>query len=86
MEEYEPQYRSHYDSHFASTHLGYNEIRSAYHFGAHAARDNRFSRAEWNAVEPTIQQDWEASHPELKWSAVKDAVFTGWQLAHTTTP
>jgi hypothetical protein len=86
MDDYEPQFLSHYDRHFAGSNLGYQEIRSAYHFGAQGAKDSRFSHKDWTEAELTLQKDWEATHPEMRWNDVRDAVFNGWQVAHTATP
>jgi hypothetical protein len=86
MEDVDRQYRSHYDSHFAGSSLGYNQIRSAYQFGAREAKDHRFSHEDWAEAEPTLRQDWEAAHSDMSWDDVRDAIFTGWQVAHTTSP
>jgi hypothetical protein len=82
MDDFELQFHSH----FAGSNLGYQQIRSAYQFGAQEARDSRLRQSDWAAAEHTLRQDWEAAHPDMHWNDVREAIFTGWQVAHTTTP
>ncbi len=86
MEDFEPQFRRHFESRFLGSHLGYDQIRSAYYFGAEEAKDSRYRQENWSDVEQSLHKDWETSHPDMGWDDVRDAVFTGWQVAHTTTP
>lgn len=77
-DEFEPGFRQHYQTSFASTDYDYDYYAPAYQYGYTLANDERYSDYDWNRLEPVARRDWERRHDESTWEQVKDAVREGW--------
>ena len=74
---YEPEFRSHYDTAFASRGSPYEHWAPAYRYGYDIATDARYRDREWATVEPDARRDWEQRHTGT-WEEFKEAIRHAW--------
>jgi hypothetical protein len=74
----EPQFKDHYDHHYANSGYGYNQYRPAYQYGYELAMDTRYRSMEWSILELQARKGWDESTMGL-WDQYKDAVRFGWE-------
>ena len=74
---YEPAFRSHYDTAFASRGSPYEHWAPAYRYGYDLATDARYRDREWATVEPDARRDWEQRHTGT-WEEFKEAIRHAW--------
>lgn len=76
----EPQFRSHYDTAYASTDNDYSYYQPAYEYGY--AAGNQYRDRDYNDVERDLRTDYESRYGErTAWDKVKDAVQHGYNRA-----
>lgn len=86
------QYRSHYDSTYASTGEKYDDLKPAYSYGTEMRRNEMYRNRPWDDVETDLRTGWDnridgtrefsttgsdSSEPSA-WDRVKNAVRHGW--------
>jgi hypothetical protein len=79
--EYSDDFRSDYDSKYATTGSPYEDYEGAYRYGANLGNDERFRSRQWDdQMEYELQRDWESRHPEGgdTWDRFKAAIRHGW--------
>ena len=81
FDELDDEFRSDYQTNFASSGATYEEIQPAYRGGYEMRGDSRFANRQWDDVEPQLRQHWETQHPGSAWERVKAAVRRGWDRA-----
>jgi uncharacterized protein (TIGR02271 family) len=74
---YEPEFRSHYDTAFASRGAAYNHWDPAYRYGYDIATDPRYRDREWATMETDARREWEQRH-QGTWQEFKDAIRYAW--------
>ncbi len=81
---YEPNFRRHYDTRFATTGYGYDRYRPAYMYGYTLHRQSDCNGdCMWEDYEAQARRDWERSNPDNAWEDFKDAIREGWDaLTH----
>ena len=84
FETFDPDYRKHYDAHYANTDYTYNQFVPFYRYGYDLATDPRYASATWDEVETDIQPGWEALNPHSEWANFRDAVRYGWETVRGT--
>lgn len=75
---YDTQYRSHFDQTYGSRGYAFDRYQPAYIYGAGLANETRFHGREWSSIEPDVRRDWESRGSEA-WEEFKDAVRYGWE-------
>jgi len=78
---HEPQFKDHYQAHYAASGYDYNQYRPAYQRGFELALDPRYAAMDWSALEPQARRSWNDSTMGL-WDQYKDAVRYGWEQGH----
>lgn len=76
--DWDTDYRTHWQSQYASSGGRYEDYEPAYRYGATLRGDTRYSGRDWAAVEPDVRRDWEAREPGT-WEKIKDSVRYGWE-------
>ncbi|MHB8627505.1 MAG: hypothetical protein ACYDBJ_19820 [Aggregatilineales bacterium] len=84
FETFDPDYRKHYDAHYANTEFTYSQFVPFYRYGYDLATDPRYASATWDEVETDIRPGWEALNPNSVWSNFRDAVRYGWETVRGT--
>jgi hypothetical protein len=74
---YEREFRSHYDTAFASRGSPYEHWAPAYRYGYDLATDPRCRDREWATMETDAQREWEQRH-QGTWQEFKDAIRYAW--------
>jgi uncharacterized protein (TIGR02271 family) len=82
---YEPEFRSHYDTAYASRGSGYNTWAPAYRYGYDIATDPRYRDRDWAAVETDARREWEQRHKGT-WREFKDAIRYAWDKVRGRRP
>jgi hypothetical protein len=77
--EYDPFFRSHYQTHYADGGTTYAQYEPAYRYGYTLAGDDRYFGDDWEVIEPDARQYWSQNYPDTPWEKFKDAVHYGWQ-------
>lgn len=78
FEEFEPRFRSHYDTAFSNTDYTYDQYTPAYRYGHSLALDPRYRDVnDWNELEGPARRSWEEQNQGM-WEEFKDAVRHGW--------
>lgn len=77
---YDSDFRSYYDTNFASSGATYEQYTPAFRYGYGLAGDERYRNKQWNAIEATARSDWEATN-KGSWEQFKDSVRYAWQRA-----
>jgi uncharacterized protein (TIGR02271 family) len=81
---YDPTFREHYTTAFATSGAAYAVYEPAYRYGYELGTNERYRGREWAALEAEARRDWEARHPST-WERFKDAVRYGWNSVRTRT-
>jgi hypothetical protein len=79
FDEYEPMFRSHYQTTYSGTGRTYDEFRPAYNYGYTLANDPRYRDRGWNEIEMDARRDWETRYADSPWEAVKDTIRGAWE-------
>jgi uncharacterized protein (TIGR02271 family) len=74
---YERDFRSHYDTAFASRGTPYEHWAPAYRYGYDIATGPRYRDRDWAAVETEARRDWERDH-QGTWEEFKGAIRHAW--------
>jgi hypothetical protein len=77
--EYDPFFRSHYQTHYANSGFTYAQYEPAYRYGYTLATDDRYYGRDWALIEPEARQYWNQHYADTPWERFKDAVRYGWQ-------
>lgn len=77
-DEYEPFFRSHYESSLSTSGYSYDDYQPAYRYGYDLASSDRYRGRSWNEIEREARRDWEQRHRGSAWEEFKDAVHQGW--------
>jgi hypothetical protein len=78
LKRHEPEFKDHYDHHYAGSGYGYNQYRPAYQYGYELATDTRYKTMEWSTLEAQARRGWDEATLGL-WDQYKDAVRFGWE-------
>ena len=78
LKRHEPEFKDHYDRHYAGSGYGYNQYRPAYQYGYGLATDSRYNTMEWSTLEVQARRGWDEATLGL-WDRYKDAVRFGWE-------
>jgi uncharacterized protein (TIGR02271 family) len=78
-DQYDPDFRSHWQSNYANSGYSYERYKPAYHYGYTLANDARYQGRDWKAIEADARRSWEQQHQDSPWENFKDAVRHGWQ-------
>jgi hypothetical protein len=78
LKRHEPEFKDHYDRHYADSGYGYNQYRPAYQYGYELALDTRYRTMEWSTLELQARRGWDEATLGL-WDRYKDAVRFGWE-------
>jgi hypothetical protein len=81
---YDPTFREHYTTAFATSGAAYAVYEPAYRYGYELGTHERYRGRDWAALEAEARRDWEARHPST-WERFKDAVRYGWNNVRTRT-
>jgi len=77
--EYDPFFRSHYQTHYADSGFTYAQYETAYHYGYTLATADQHYGRDWETIEPEARQYWNQHYADTPWERFKDAVRYGWQ-------
>jgi uncharacterized protein (TIGR02271 family) len=72
-------YRSHWQTNYATAGGRYEDYEPAYRYGSTLARDERYRNRDWNDIETDARRDWETRHPGSTWERIKAAARHGWE-------
>jgi uncharacterized protein (TIGR02271 family) len=77
---FEPDFRQHYTTTFASGGQGqaYERWAPGYRYGYELASDPRYAGRDWTALEPEARRGWEAQQ-QGTWEEFKDTVRYAWE-------
>jgi len=75
---YDPLFRKHYTTAFASGGAAYTAYEPAYRYGYELGTNERYRGRDWAALEADARRDWEARHQNT-WERFKDAIRYGWE-------
>ena len=74
----EPEFRKHYDDHFAQSGYAYNQFRPAYQHGFEFGFDPHYRDMDWRSIEQEARRGWNESQMGL-WDRYQEAVRYGWE-------
>ncbi len=77
FEQFEPDYRQHYDQHFADSGESFDDYSLGYRYGMALAEDENYRGRNWESVEEEAGRQWE-SQQASSWDNFKEAVRFGW--------
>jgi len=79
--DYEPDFRRHFETNYGTSGLTYSNYSPAYRYGYELANDQRYTNRSWNDLEASARRDWAdryQSNTGAPWDDIKDAVRHGW--------
>jgi uncharacterized protein (TIGR02271 family) len=76
---YDADFRTHWQTNYASAGGVYDDYQPAYRYGSTLAADERYRNRDWNAIEMEARRDWESRYPDSGWERFKAAVRHGWE-------
>jgi len=77
-DEYDADYRSHWQSAYGTAGGAYEQYLPAYRYGSMLAEDDRYRNRQWDDIEADARRDWETRYPGGAWNKFKAAVRHGW--------
>jgi uncharacterized protein (TIGR02271 family) len=78
-DDWSSDYRSHWQTNYASAGGRYEDYQPAYEYGSTLAQDERYRNRNWAEIESDARRDWETRHPGSAWERFKAAVQHGWE-------
>ena len=75
---YDPIFREHYTTAFATMGAAYPDYEPAYRYGYELGTNERYRGRDWAALEAEARRDWEACHPGT-WTRFHDAIRHAWE-------
>jgi uncharacterized protein (TIGR02271 family) len=75
--QYEPRFRTHYTTNYATSGDTWDTYSPAYQFGYELANDQRYTGWGWGRIESDAQYRWEQNHPST-WEKFKAAIRNAW--------
>lgn len=75
--QYESEFRRHYDQNLAGGSESFDEHSHGYRYGMTLADHEPYRSRTWESVEPEAERGWEA-HNKGTWDRFKDSVREGW--------
>jgi len=78
FDNYENDFRSHFDKTYATGGYAYNQYQPAYRYGYDLATNALYHTWDWNQLEPEARAQWEDTHPDSAWEDFKDAIRHSW--------
>ena len=79
--EYENDFRSHFETHYAKLDVMYEVLAPAYEYGFDTALNPKYRGRKFHDVESEIRREFLSKYPETDWDSIWDAVFFGWEKA-----
>ena len=76
-DEYDPLFRTHYQTTYGTTGRAYEDFRPAYFYGSDLAGNPQYRNMNWEQVEMDARRSWERDNDTL-WDDIRDAVREGW--------
>lgn len=76
-EDWQPEFREHYDENYASSGRSYLDYDFAYRYGYDLALDERYEGQEWDELEPEARGEWERRGGG-PWDDFRQAVQHAW--------
>jgi uncharacterized protein (TIGR02271 family) len=78
-DEYDADYRTHWQSNYERSGGAYEDYQPAYRYGSSLANDERYRNRNWTDIETDARRDWETRNPGSAWDRFKVAVRHGWE-------
>ena len=75
--DYETDFRTHYDTNYASSGYTFDQYTPAYRYGYTLATTDRYSDYDWDRLLPEAQRYWEERNPNT-WERFKDSIRAAW--------
>jgi hypothetical protein len=75
---YDPTFREHYTTAFATSGAAYAAYEPAYRYGYELGTSERYQGRDWVALEPDARRDWEARQPGT-WTRFQGAIRHAWE-------
>lgn len=80
FEDYDQEFRRHYDDRYTTSQYNYDQYRPAYRYGHNLGSERSYQDKDWSTIEPAAKQRWEETN-EGTWHEFKDAVRHAWNRA-----
>ena len=80
FDDYDNDYRSHYQTAYGSAGYTYDDYAPVYRYGHSLAIDSRYSGREWSDIETDARHRWEERNPGT-WEQFKETVRFAWDKA-----
>jgi stress response protein YsnF len=78
-DDYDTDFRSHWQSNYAPSGGAYEDYQPAYRYGSTLGSDERYRNRSWTDIETDARRDWETRNPGSTWERFKAAVRHGWE-------
>ncbi len=75
--DYETNFRTHYDTNYASSGFTYDQHVPAYRYGYTLATTDRYNDFDWSRVEPEAKRYWEERNPNT-WDRFSNSIREAW--------
>jgi len=83
MDDDSTYYHTHYESNYASSGAGYDDVAPAYRYGNEMRKSDSYRGRHWDDAETDLKNDWHSrygAHDERSaWERIKAAVRHGWE-------
>lgn len=77
-EDWQPDFREHYEANYANSGRSYLDFDFAYRYGYNLVTDERYEGREWSALEPEAQREWQTLGRGT-WEDFREAVEYAWR-------
>jgi hypothetical protein len=81
FEDYDPDFRTDWETNYRDTGFGYERFQPAYQYGWQLG--SRYTGRDWSEFESDVRTEWEQRHPNDAWRDFKAAVRSGWERFRT---
>lgn len=78
---YATNFRTDFDTNYASGGYSYDEYEPAYRYGWDLGRDTNYASSDWSGVESQLRSDWETRYPNNSWDRFGAAIKNAWNQA-----
>jgi uncharacterized protein (TIGR02271 family) len=76
-----PGYRSRWQQQYGTTGQRWEDVEPSYEYGYGLRNQDRYRGRSWSDIEPDVQRDWTATHPNTPWDRASQGIRDAWERA-----
>jgi uncharacterized protein (TIGR02271 family) len=76
-----PGYRTRWQQQYGTSGQRWEDVEPSYEYGYGLRSQDRYRGRSWSDIEPDVQRDWTANHPDTPWDRARQGIRDAWERA-----